>query len=40
MRLNRRTLDVVDSPITAAYDLVALREDGRELLNLAQAAPT
>lgn len=40
MRLHRRTLQPVDSPITAAYDLVALREDDRELLNLAQAAPT
>lgn len=40
MRLHSRTLDVVDSPITAAYDLVALRQDDRELLNLAQAAPT
>lgn len=39
MRLTRRTLEVTDSPITTTYDLVRLRRDGRELLNLAQATP-
>ena len=39
MRLNTRTLDVVDSPITATLQLLDRRRDDRELLNLAQAAP-
>lgn len=39
MRLNRRTLDQVDSPISMAYALVDLREDDRKLLDVAQAAP-
>jgi aspartate/methionine/tyrosine aminotransferase len=39
VRLNRRTLDQVDSPISQAYALVDLREDGRNLLDVAQAAP-
>lgn len=39
MRLNSRTLDNVDSPISTAYALVDLREDNRELLDVAQAAP-
>ena len=40
MRLSNRTLDQVDSPITAAYDLVDLRAAGSgDLLDLAQAAP-
>jgi aspartate/methionine/tyrosine aminotransferase len=37
VRLSRRTLDLTDSPIGLAYDLVALR-DG-PVLDLAQAAP-
>lgn len=39
MRLNARTLQTVDSPITATLDLLRLREDGRELLDMAQAVP-
>lgn len=39
MRLNQRTLDSIDSPITTTYDLVRFRADERELLNLAQAVP-
>jgi len=40
LRLSRRTLDQIDSPISTAYGLLSLREPGRELLDLAQAAPT
>ena len=39
MRLNSRTLQVIDSPITTTYELVRHRQDDRELLNLAQAVP-
>lgn len=39
MRLSRRTLDQIDSPISTAYALLDLRERNRELLDLAQAAP-
>ena len=39
MRLSSRTLDQIDSPISAAYALVNPSEDGRELLDLAQAVP-
>jgi aspartate/methionine/tyrosine aminotransferase len=37
VRLSRRTLDLTDSPIGLAYDLVSLREG--PVLDLAQAAP-
>ena len=37
VRLSRRTLDLTDSPIGLAYDLVGLREG--PVLDLAQAAP-
>jgi aspartate/methionine/tyrosine aminotransferase len=40
VRLSDRTLDQVDSPITAAYDLLSLRSDDQDVLDLAQAAPT
>ncbi|ASW54328.1 aminotransferase [Plantactinospora sp. KBS50] len=39
MRLDRRTLDQIDSPITSAYQLLDLRESDGNLLDLAQAAP-
>lgn len=39
MRLNPRTLDTIDSPITTTYELLRYQQDGRELLNLAQAVP-
>ncbi len=39
MRLTSRTLDQIDSPISTAYALATLRENARELLDLAQAAP-
>ena len=39
MRLNSRTLQVIDSPITTTYELVRHRQDDRELLNLARAVP-
>lgn len=39
MRLNDRTLQTVDSPITATLELLRHREDGRELLDMAQAVP-
>jgi len=39
MRLSRRTLDLSDSPIGLAYDLVGLREGGEPVVDLAQAAP-
>jgi len=39
MRLTSRTLDQIDSPISKAYALLDLREDERDLLDLAQAAP-
>jgi aspartate/methionine/tyrosine aminotransferase len=39
VRLNRRTLDQIDSPIGTAYALLAQRPPDRPLLDLAQAAP-
>ena len=39
MRLNSRTRDSIDSPISTAYGLVNLRENNGDLLDLAQAAP-
>jgi aspartate/methionine/tyrosine aminotransferase len=39
VRLSGRILGEIDSPISTAYHLVNLREDNRELLDLAQAAP-
>lgn len=39
MRLTERTLAQIDSPISAAYDLLALRDDSQDLLDVAQAAP-
>jgi aspartate/methionine/tyrosine aminotransferase len=39
MRLSARTLDQIDSPISSAYELLDLRKGGKELLDLAQAAP-
>jgi aspartate/methionine/tyrosine aminotransferase len=39
LRLNRRTLDQIDSPIGTTYALLAQRPPGRPLLDLAQAAP-
>ena len=39
MQLSSRTLNQIDSPISTAYALVDLREDTRDLLDLAQAAP-
>lgn len=39
MRLSRRTLNQIDSPIGTAYALLDRREGNRELLDLAQAAP-
>jgi len=39
VRLNSRTVEQIDSPISAAYDLLSLREQEGELLDLAQAAP-
>jgi aspartate/methionine/tyrosine aminotransferase len=39
VRLSRRTLDQIDSPISAAYALLALRSNDTDLLDLAQAAP-
>lgn len=40
MRLSSRTLDQIDSPIGAAYELVGERAGRQEFLDLAQAAPT
>jgi len=37
--MSSRIVDQIDSPITAAYALDSLRETGRDLLDLAQAAP-
>jgi hypothetical protein len=39
VRLNRRTLDQIDSPISTTYALLAQRPPDRPLLDLAQAAP-
>lgn len=39
MRLSPRTLSQIDSPVSTAYTLLDLREGGRELLDLSQAAP-
>jgi len=39
VQLSSRTLNQIDSPISTAYALVDLREDTRDLLDLAQAAP-
>lgn len=39
MRLNSRTVNSIDSPISTAYGLVDLRENDGDLLDLAQAAP-
>jgi aspartate/methionine/tyrosine aminotransferase len=39
VRLTSRTLDQIDSPISMAYALTDLRDDDRNLLDLAQAAP-
>jgi aspartate/methionine/tyrosine aminotransferase len=39
VRLNRRTLDQIDSPISTTYGLLAERPPDRPLLDLAQAAP-
>ncbi|MFD6567684.1 aminotransferase [Micromonospora profundi] len=39
MRFNSRTRNTIDSPISAAYDLVDLRETDGDLLDVAQAAP-
>jgi len=39
MRLNRSTVEQIDSPISTAYALLDLLDDDRPLLDLAQAAP-
>ncbi|MGH3159421.1 MAG: aminotransferase [Streptosporangiaceae bacterium] len=39
MRLSPRTLGQIDSPVGAAYALLGLREGGKKLLDLSQAAP-
>jgi aspartate/methionine/tyrosine aminotransferase len=39
VQLSSRTLDQIDSPISAAYELLDLRPDAPGLLDLAQAAP-
>jgi aspartate/methionine/tyrosine aminotransferase len=39
MRLSARTVNEIDSPMGAAYDLLAGRSGERALLDLAQAAP-
>jgi aspartate/methionine/tyrosine aminotransferase len=39
MRLNRNTVEQIDSPISTAYALLDGLEDDRDLLDLAQAAP-
>lgn len=39
MRLSPRTLSQIDSPVSTAYTLLDLREGGKELLDLSQAAP-
>jgi aspartate/methionine/tyrosine aminotransferase len=39
VRLSQRTIDQIDSPISAAYGLLDLREGNRDLLDLSQAAP-
>ncbi|MET7880910.1 aminotransferase [Micromonospora profundi] len=39
MRFNSRTRNTNDSPISAAYDLLDLRENDGHLLDVAQAAP-
>jgi aspartate/methionine/tyrosine aminotransferase len=39
MRLSRRTLDQIDSPISEAYALLDERTSDGEILDLAQAAP-
>lgn len=39
MRLSARTMDQIDSPIGVTYDLLDQREGGRELMDLARAAP-
>jgi aspartate/methionine/tyrosine aminotransferase len=39
VRLSRRTLDQIDSPVSTAYALLDLRQGDRELLDLSQAAP-
>lgn len=39
MRLSQRTLDQIDSPVSSAYALLDLREGGKRLLDLSQAAP-
>lgn len=40
MKLVRRTLDQIDSPIAAAFALVPQRTSDRRLLDLSQAAPS
>jgi aspartate/methionine/tyrosine aminotransferase len=40
MRLIRRTLDQIDSPISETYALLAEHKPAQPLLNLAQAAPS
>ena len=39
MRLNPKTLAQIDSPVSTAYALLDLREGGKDLLDLSQAAP-
>jgi aspartate/methionine/tyrosine aminotransferase len=39
VRLSPRTLGQIDSPVSTAHALLGLREGGRELLDLSQAAP-
>jgi len=39
MRLNSRIVEQIDSPISTAYALLELRDNDRDLLDLAQAAP-
>ena len=40
MRLNARTVDQIDSPISTTYAMLRQRTSDRPLLSLAQAAPT
>jgi aspartate/methionine/tyrosine aminotransferase len=39
VRLNPKTIAQIDSPVSTAYALLDLREGGKDLLDLSQAAP-